>query len=40
MVAVPIKQKAVTLQKKLDIIQKVEANPDATHVGMVTELWK
>jgi hypothetical protein len=34
MAVVPIKQKSVTLQEKLDIVQEVEANPNTTLVQM------
>jgi hypothetical protein len=34
MAAVLIKQKAVTLQEKLNIVQEVEANPNATLIQM------
>jgi hypothetical protein len=37
MVAVPIKQKAMTLQENLYTIQRVAANQN-THVQMATEL--
>lgn len=34
MVAVPIKQKAVTLQEKPNIVQELEANPNTALVQM------
>jgi hypothetical protein len=34
MAALPIKRKALTLQEKLNIIRKVEANPNVTRVQL------
>jgi hypothetical protein len=34
MAALPIKHKALTLQEKLNVIRKVEANPNVTRVQL------
>jgi hypothetical protein len=38
MAAVQIEWKAMTLQERLNVIQKVEANQSTTHVQMATEI--
>jgi hypothetical protein len=38
MAALPIKRKVLTLQEKLNVIRKVEANPNVTHVQLAKEL--
>jgi hypothetical protein len=38
MLVVPIKWEAMALQDKLNIMQKMEANPNTTHVQAFTKL--
>jgi hypothetical protein len=38
MAALLIKRKALTLQGKLNVIRKMEANPNVTHVQLTEEL--